>query len=258
MEFKNILLNIEDGLAHLIINRPDKFNALSRETISEMIVALQSIGKNPDARVLIIGSEGKHFCTGHDLKEMVDQETNEYRNIFDQCSVMMNLLHEMPQTVIARVQGIATAAGCQLVAACDMAVAEENARFGTPGVKIGLFCTTPMVPLVRAIGRKRAFEMLMTGREISAHLAMDWGLINSIAPLSELNAAAESLARNIAQASPLTTAIGKQAFYSQIDMTESQAYGLAKNVITMNLTTLDAQEGIKAFLEKRTPKWQGK
>ena len=255
---QNILVKEDGPITYLTLNRPDKINALSRSLIADTISALEHIGGNRQSRVVVLEAKGKHFCAGHDLSEMVNDDTMVYREIFGQCVKMMNLIHAIPQPVIARVQGVATAAGCQLVAACDLAVAEENARFATPGVQIGLFCVTPSVPLARAVGRKRALEMLLTGRWVTAREAADWGLVNRVVPGAELSEAVLELARSIAQASPLTVAIGKKAFYGQVDLAETQAYELAENVMVMNLTTLDAQEGIQAFLEKRAPVWKGK
>ncbi|MEW5721625.1 MAG: enoyl-CoA hydratase [Thermodesulfobacteriota bacterium] len=258
MEFNTIKLETEDGLASLVLNRPQKFNALSREMITEMTTALQDLAGDPAVRAVIVRAEGKHFCVGHDLGEMVDGDTAAYRDIFERCCRLMTLVHEVPQPVIAQVHGIATAAGCQLVAACDLAVAEEKALFATPGVRIGLFCSTPMVALYRAVGRKRALEMLLTGRNVTAAEAADWGLVNRVVPADRLVAETRELALAITQASPLTLEIGKQVFYAQVDQDEAQAYNIAKNAMGVNLTTHDAQEGIKAFLQKRQPVWQGR
>ena len=258
MSFSNILLERDNGLAYLVLNRPDKINALSRETIGEMILALEELRHDSGSRVIIIRGEGRHFCAGHDLEELVNEGTAAYRFIFDQCSRMMKLLHEVPQPVIAQVHGIATAAGCQLVAACDLAVAADDASFGTPGSKLGLFCSTPAVPLVRAVGRKRALEMLFTARMVPAVEAADWGLVNRVVPRDELEAQVRELAESIAQASPLTLDVGKQSFYAQVDLSEIEAYGQAQSVMAMGLTTEDAHEGITAFLEKRKPTWQGR
>jgi enoyl-CoA hydratase/carnithine racemase len=188
---------------------------------------------------------------------MMGRTVNDYRRIFDVCSELMQKIQSIPQPVIAQVQGIATAAGCQLVATCDLAVASEEAQFATPGVKIGLFCTTPMVALTRAVGRKRAMEMLMTGRMVDPHTAAEWGLINRAVPAAELAAETRKLACQVAEASNLTVAIGKQAFYSQIDLDQQKAYAYAKEVMTMNALAQDAQEGISAFLERRAASWQG-
>lgn len=255
---ENIYLQRDGAIVAIVLNRPDKINALSKATIREIIEALERIGPDETIQAVIIRAEGKHFCAGHDLSEMTERDTVDYRKLFNQCARMMMMLHDLPQPVIAQVHGIATAAGCQLVASCDLAIAEEGATFGTPGVKIGLFCSTPMVPLYRAVGRKRALEMLLTGRMISAAEAAEWGLINKSVPREDLASQTMELAKSIITASPLTIAIGKKAFYQQVDMTEPQAYGMAGETITMNLTTQDAQEGIGAFLEKRKPTWKGR
>jgi enoyl-CoA hydratase/carnithine racemase len=189
---------------------------------------------------------------------MVGGGVSEYKLIFDQCNRMMQMIHDIPQPVIAQVQGIATAAGCQLVAWCDLAVAEEGAKFATPGVKIGLFCTTPSVAVVRAIGRKAAMEMLLTGRFFPAHEARELGLINRVVPLEELETATEALANQIAEASRFVLSIGKRGFYAQVDQADTDAMDFAKQTMTMNLMAEDAQEGIQAFIEKRTPKWNNK
>jgi enoyl-CoA hydratase/carnithine racemase len=197
------------------------------------------------------------LCSGHDLSEMTGRNINEYRHIFDVCTRLMEKIQSIPQPVLAEVQGIATAAGCQLVASCDLAVASDQAAFATPGVKIGLFCTTPMVPLSRAIGRKRALEMLLTGDLVDAATAADWGLINRVVPAAALASETRKLAARIADASSLVIGIGKQAYYTQIDLDQSKAYAYAKEVMTMNSLAADAQEGISAFLEKRAACWTG-
>jgi len=209
-------------------------------------------------RAIVIAASGKVFSSGHDLSELVGRTVGDYRRIFDVCSVLMTKIQSVPQPVIAQVHGIATAAGCQLVATCDLAIASEEACFGTPGVKIGLFCTTPMVALSRAIGRKRAMEMLLTGRIIDARTAAEWGLVNRVVPAAQLAAETRRLACQIAAASSLTVEIGKQAFYTQIDLDQPKAYAYAKEVMTMNAVAQDAQEGISAFLDKRQPCWSGK
>ncbi|MFH1139282.1 MAG: enoyl-CoA hydratase [Pseudomonadota bacterium] len=257
-DYRNIYLENDGPLTYLALNRPDKMNALSEETIDEMTAALNSLAATPSVRVIIIRAEGRHFCAGHDLGEMTGREMVAYRAIFSKCTKMMTLLHQVPQPVIAQVHGVATAAGCQLVAACDLAAAEEGSRFGTPGVKIGLFCSTPMVPLFRAVGRKRALEMLLTGRLISAAEAADWGLINLAVPLDQLASRTREMALAIAEASTLTVAVGKKAFHDQADLAEAAAYALAENTMVMNLGAHDAGEGVTAFLEKRKPVWQGK
>jgi enoyl-CoA hydratase/carnithine racemase len=208
--------------------------------------------------VVILAGSGKVFSSGHDLSEMTGRTVAEYREIFDVCTGLMAKLQSIPQPVIAEVQGLATAAGCQLAATCDLAIASEEAAFATPGVRIGLFCTTPMVALSRSIGRKRALEMLLTGRLINARTAADWGLVNRVVPAAELQAETRRLAAEIAAASSYTVGLGKQAFYTQIDLDQPNAYGYAKEVMTKNSLAADAQEGITAFLGKRAPCWQGR
>jgi enoyl-CoA hydratase/carnithine racemase len=258
MEFKDILVENRGEISFITLNSPTTMNALSRNMIGEIIAALKTIGADACIKVVIFKANGKHFCSGHYLKEMIDGELPDYRFIFEQCSTMMELVHQTPQLVIAQVHGVATAAGCQLVATSDLAVAEEGARFGTPGVRIGLFCTTPMVALSRAVGRKRALEMLMTGRLISASEAESWGLVNKVVPHADLDKTVMEMAETIAQSSPLTLRIGKKAFYNQIELDEPRAYDYATEVITNNLIAEDAQAGIKAFLEKKKPTWKGR
>jgi enoyl-CoA hydratase/carnithine racemase len=224
----------------------------------EIIDALDHFSQRAETRAIILAAAGKVFCSGHDLSEMTGRDINEYRRIFDVCSQLMLKIQAIPQPVIAEVQGVATAAGCQLVAACDLAIAAEDAWFATPGVKIGLFCTTPMVALTRAIGRKRALHMLLTGDPVDARTAADWGLINQAVPAVDLAAATRKLAAKVAEASPLVVSIGKQAFYTQIDLDQPKAYAYAKEVMSMNALAADAQEGISAFLGKRAPCWTGK
>jgi enoyl-CoA hydratase/carnithine racemase len=224
----------------------------------ELNDALRALSAEPDVRAIVLAANGPAFSAGHDLRELVDGDINRYRAVFDLCTELMETIQAIPQPVIARVHRIATAAGCQLVATCDLAVAAEEATFGTPGVKIGLFCTTPMVALSRAIGRKRALQMLMTGKPISAETAADWGLVNTVVPADELESATRDLALSIASASSLTVALGKQAFYTQIDLDQPKAYAYAKEVMSMNAMAADAQEGMCAFLDKRQPAWVGK
>ena len=256
MAYEEILYSAKGPIGSITLNNPRKVNALSKKMIGEIIHALEEISADETIKVLIIRAAGNHFCAGHDLAEMVDEGVKEYKFIFDQCSKMMQMIHEIPQPVIAQVQGIATAAGCQLVAWCDLAVAEEGARFATPGVKIGLFCTTPMVAVTRAIGRKAALEMLLTGRYFPANEAKELGLINRVVSLKDLEAETEALANQIAEASRFVLAIGKQGFYAQADQPDSSAMHYAKHTITMNLGAEDAQGGIEAFLSKETPVWK--
>jgi enoyl-CoA hydratase/carnithine racemase len=256
--YENLLLDYEGDVAVVTLNRPAKRNALSLELMLELIQCLDEIESNKAASVVILAAAGKVFSSGHDLSEMVGRDVSAYREIFDVCSQLMLRLQSIPQPVIAEVQGTATAAGCQLVATCDLAIASDQATFATPGVRIGLFCTTPMVALSRAIGRKRALQLLLTGEPVSAQTAADWGLINSVVSADKLGEATRALASRIAQASPLTVHIGKQAYYEQIDLDQRRAYAYAKEVMTTNALAQDAQEGISAFLEKRTPCWSGK
>jgi enoyl-CoA hydratase/carnithine racemase len=258
MKFEAISVAQEGAAAVVTLNRPERRNALSLCMMRELIACFEEIGRNAGIRAVILAAAGKVFCSGHDLSEMTGRDINEYREIFDVCTELMTKIQAIPQPVIAEVQGIATAAGCQLVAACDLAVAAEESAFATPGVKIGLFCTTPMVALTRAIGRKRALEMLLTGELVDARTAADWGLVNQVVPAAELKAAARKMAAKIAEASSLVVALGKQAFYTQIDLDQPKAYAYAKEVMSMNALAADAQEGIGAFLGKRAACWQGK
>ena len=247
-----------ETIATITMNRPERRNALSLAMMAELMAALRAVSSRPQTRVVILAGNGPAFSAGHDLRELVDRDVVAYREIFDVCTQLMATVQTIPQPVIARVQGIATAAGCQLVATCDLAVAAEDARFATPGVKIGLFCTTPMVALTRAVGRKRALEMLLTGRPIDARTALEWGLVNRIVPAAQLEVTARQLAEQIASASALTVSIGKQAFYAQIDLGQPQAYAYAKEVMSLNALAADAQEGMTAFVEKRPPCWVGR
>jgi enoyl-CoA hydratase/carnithine racemase len=258
MEHENLVRSREGAIGIVTLNRPERRNALSLPLMLDLIRCLDDFGSDSGIRVVILAAAGKVFSSGHDLSEMAGRTVNDYRRIFDVCSELMQKIQSIPQPVIAQVQGIATAAGCQLAATCDLAVASEEAAFATPGVKIGLFCTTPMVALSRAVGRKRAMEMLLTGRMVDAHTAAEWGLINRAVPAAELTAETRKLAGHIAEASSLTVAIGKQAFYTQIDLDQPKAYAYAKEVMTMNALAQDAQEGIAAFLEKRAACWSGK
>ena len=246
-----------EGVARVTLDRPEKRNALSLELMDELTGVLQRLGARQDARAIVVEGAGVAFSAGHDLSEMVGRDLPFYQRLFDSCTELMETIHRVPQPVIAKVHGIATAAGCQLVAACDLAVAADDARFATPGVRIGLFCSTPMVPLSRAIGRKRALEMLLTGAPISAATALDWGLVNRVVPASDLDAAVDELVAAISSSSPLTLAIGKEAFYEQVELDEHRAYDLTKSVMAMNSMAADAQEGICAFLDKRPPTWTG-
>jgi enoyl-CoA hydratase/carnithine racemase len=254
-EFRTILVSEEPPAARITLNRPEKRNALSLELMEEVVAALQSQAASDDVRAIVIDGAGPAFSAGHDLSEMVGRDLPFYQRLFDVCTVLMETIQRVPQPVIAKVHGVATAAGCQLVAACDLAVAADDARFGTPGVKIGLFCSTPMVPLTRAIGRKRALEMLLTGEMVDAATALEWGLVNRVVPAEELDLAVADFVERIARSSPLTVGIGKEAFYGQVELDEHRAYDLTKTVMAMNALAGDAQEGMGAFLEKREPTW---
>jgi len=254
----NIQVGHEDSLAIVTLNRPERRNALSLELMLDLIAALDEIGRSRELRAVILAAAGKVFSSGHDLGQMTGRDINDYRRIFDVCTELMQKIQSIPQPVIAQVQGIATAAGCQLVAACDLAIAAEEAKFATPGVKIGLFCTTPMVALTRAIGRKRAMQMLLTGEFVDAATAADWGLVNQVVAATELPDATRRMAQKVVEASSLVVGLGKQAFYTQIDLDQPKAYAYAKEVMSMNALAADAQEGIGAFLGKRTPCWTGR
>ena len=245
------------GVVRLTLNRPEKRNALSQELLARLREAQEAIAKDPAARVVVLAARGPAFCAGHDLGEMVGCSEAAYRDLFALCSDVMQRFRRLPQPVIARVHGLATAAGCQLVAACDLAVAAEGAAFATPGVKIGLFCTTPMVPLVRAVPAKPALEMLLTGKPISAQRAYELGLVNRVVPAEQIDAAVQEYADAVLASSPLTVRLGKAAFYDQLALGEPAAYERATEVMTDNAIRRDAQEGMSAFLQKRRPTWTG-
>ncbi|WP_232314876.1 enoyl-CoA hydratase [Oceanibaculum pacificum] len=248
-----------NGIARLTLNRPQQRNALSVALMAALIDELAAIAADPSVKVVVLAANGTAFCAGHDLKEMRAHPGRPfYETLFRQCSALMQAIVRLPQPVIARVHGIATAAGCQLVASCDLAVAADSTRFATPGVNIGLFCSTPMVALSRNVNRKQAMEMLLLGEMIDAARAMDFGLINRAVPEAQLDPATEAMARAIAAKSPLTLKIGKEAFYRQVELDLDQAYDYASRVMTENMLARDAEEGIDAFLQKRAPVWQGR
>jgi enoyl-CoA hydratase/carnithine racemase len=224
--------------------------------MQEVIGALEAIPE--DAQAVVVAGDGPAFSAGHDLAEMLDRDEQFYDDLFEACTVMMETIHRIAPPVIARVHGPAFAAGCQLVASCDLAVAAESATFATPGVKIGLFCSTPMVPVSRAVGRKRAMEMLLTGEPISATTAAEWGLVNRVAPDADLDAALEDLIARITGSSRLVTELGKQAFYAQVELDERGAYDLTKAVMSSNARLDDAQEGMGAFVGRRKPAWSNR
>jgi enoyl-CoA hydratase/carnithine racemase len=256
----SVLLEKDPPIGWLTLNRPEIRNALSLEMIEAVLGALDKVAKDRQISILVIRGNGPGFSAGHDIREMTrkHESLSELREIFTECNKMMLKIHELPQPVIAQVHGIATAAGCQLVAACDLAIAETGARFATPGVKIGLFCTTPMIPLVRVVGRRRAMDMLLSGRFVSAEEALQFGLVNKVVSPERLAEETRNWAMELAKASPFVLSLGKNAFYSQVDLDERSAYEYAKEVITMNCMTEDAFEGMSAFIEKRPPVWGNK
>jgi enoyl-CoA hydratase/carnithine racemase len=252
-----VLTSVRDGIARLTLNRPRQFNAISMEVLVAMDQALTGIAADPAARVVVIEGNGAAFSGGHDLKEMMANRSEPFIGaLFEQCSRVMLMLQALPQPVIARVHGTATAAGCQLVAACDLAVASSEARFATSGINFGLFCATPGVPLSRNVSRKRAFEMLFTGEFIDAETAKDWGLVNSVVPAAELDGEVARLARLIVEKPRAVVAAGKALFYEQLEARLAQAYGEASKAITRNMLGEDAAEGVGAFIEKRKPSWR--
>jgi enoyl-CoA hydratase/carnithine racemase len=252
-----VLREVHDGIARITLNRPQQFNALSASVLDALAQALEELAADPAVRVVVIGAAGKAFCPGHDLKEMAASRTQEFvGSLFERCCRMMLGLTRMPQPVIARVHGIATAAGCQLVAACDLAVCADDARFATSGINYGLFCATPGVALARAIGRKRALEMLLTGEFIDARTALEWGLVNRAVPAAELDEAVGALAKTLLAKPPAALAQGKRFFYRQIEQGMEQAYQEAAAVITGQMLADEALEGVSAFIAKRKPRWQ--
>ena len=256
---KVLLRHNAKDIAWLTLNRPKAYNALSSDLMSELISSLNSIANERDTKVVVIKGAGKGFCAGHDLQEMkVNNNETFLENFFAQCCVLMQAIVNLPQPVIAQVHGTAAAAGCQLVASCDLAFADDNATFATPGVNIGLFCSTPMVAVSRKINRKKMMEMLLLGDKIDSRTAVEHGLINRSVPGKLLNEAVSEVANKIASKSPLTLKIGKEAFYKQLEMPLSEAYEYTSKVMIQNMQARDAEEGINAFIEKRLPVWTGK
>jgi enoyl-CoA hydratase/carnithine racemase len=255
-----VVSTVANGVATLTLNRPERFNPLSLQMIAAIQAELDAIASDPSVRVVILAAGGKGFSAGHDLKEMRAHTEDEswQQNLFDACSRMMIALTEIPQPVIARVHGIATAAGCQLVSMCDLAVAAETATFAMPGVNIGVFCSTPAVGVVRNIGRKRAMEMLLTGELIDAATALSWGLVNRVVPQDELDGEVGRFTDIILSRSSAAIRFGKQSFYRQIDNPLEAAYGVASKAMACNMLLEDAAEGIDAFLQKRPANWRGK
>jgi enoyl-CoA hydratase/carnithine racemase len=248
----------EARIATLTLDRPEKRNALSTELMERLTRTLRELGDRPDVGVIVLTANGRVFSAGHDIAEMVDRSLADYQRIFDTCTVLMETIQQIPLPVIAMVRGVATAAGCQLVAACDLAFAEDTASFGTTGIQIGLFCSTPSVAVSRNIGRKRAMQLLVTGERIDAQTAAEWGLINEAVPADALEARTREVACQILRWSPSVIGLGKQAFYSQIEMDQHRAYDHMKTVMSMNALDRDAHEGMRAFLEKRVPVWSGR
>jgi enoyl-CoA hydratase/carnithine racemase len=255
-EYRNLLVTADGPAARFVLNRPEKRNALSLELMDEVTTALRDVSSWPHTRVIVIEGAGSMFSAGHDLSEMIGRDEPFFHELFHRCTVMMETIRQLPQPVIAKVHGVATAAGCQLVAACDLAIAAEGTRFATPGVKIGLFCSSPMVPVSRAVGRKRAMQLLLTGEPIDAATALGWGLLNRVVPAEQLEEAVVELVEAIARSSSYTVATGKRAFYSQIDRAEHDAYEHCTAVMADNALAEDAQEGMTAFLQKRPAVWR--
>ncbi len=255
-----LLREDRDGIATLTLNRPEKFNALSHALLDALQAELDAIGEDRSVRVVVLAANGRAFCTGHDLKEMrADSAEATMRALFDKCGRMMQTLTRIPQPVIAKVHSIATAAGCQLVATCDLAIAAEEAKFATSGINLGLFCSTPMVALTRNVPRKVAMEMLLTGDFIDAEAAARHGLVNRAVPAHELDATVDALAAKIAGQPAVSIAMGKQLFYRQIEAAAAAAYDMASQTMACNMTTEDARDGIDAFIAKQPrPEWKGR
>ncbi len=255
-----ILLRRDDaGITTLTLHRPRQYNTLSQAMLTALQTSLDAIAADAAVRVVVIAGSGPAFCAGHDLKEMrAHTDKVFHKALFEQCSRVMLTINRLPQPVIARVHGIATAAGCQLVAACDLAVASDNARFATSGINVGLFCATPGVALSRNLNRKCALELLLTGDFVDAHTALEQGLLNRVVGPATLDATVSDLAAVICAKSPLAIGIGKQMFYRQLEMDMEAAYGYASEVMACNMDSADAREGIDAFIAKRKPVWQGK
>jgi enoyl-CoA hydratase/carnithine racemase len=255
-----LLLRQDDGgVVTLTLNRPAQFNSLSQALMGELQTELDRVAADASVRVVIMAGAGKAFCAGHDLKEMRSDPSKAFqKQLFRQCSKLMLTLVRLPQPVIARVHGIATAAGCQLVSMCDLAVASDNARFAVSGVNLGLFCSTPSVGLSRNLGRKQALEMLLTGDFIDAPTALARGLVNRVVPLEQLDAEIRKLVDSILAKTPVAIKLGKQTFYRQLEMGLENAYDLASETMACNMMAEDAQEGIDAFVAKRKPQWKGR
>jgi enoyl-CoA hydratase/carnithine racemase len=257
MAFDHLKTHVELPVGRLTLSRPERRNALSLDAMIEVESALLELSHHDGVEVIVIAAEGPAFSAGHDIGEMRDREPEFYDRLFGQCTRMMRTVRRIPQPVIAQVHGVATAAGCQLVASCDLVVAEEGTRFATPGVRIGLFCSTPLVPISRAIGQKRAMEMLLTGEPISVETAQDWGLVNRIAAPGELVSTVDRLIGEITRWDAKVIGIGKDAYYRQEGLEEAAAYEVTQPIMAANASSDEAQEGFAAFLEKRPPRWAG-
>lgn len=256
-EIPVLIIQIDDGIARLTLNRPTQYNALSKQLLTELQNTLDAVAANDQVRVVILNARGKAFCAGHDLKEIRSREDQTFHQaLFQQCSHMMQTITDMPQPVIAQVNGIATAAGCQLVAQCDLAIASEASRFAVSGINVGLFCATPAVPLSRNMHRKQALQMLLTGDFIDAATACKHGLINMVTSTDDLEAETQTLAKKIAAKSALAVKIGKHLFYQQLNLSLAKAYDTATTTMACNMDSDDAREGIDAFIQKRQPVWQ--
>jgi len=255
-----VLINkIENGIARITLNRPGQYNALSKQVLTELQASLDSIAADDSVNVVVIAANGKAFCAGHDLKEMRSSEEREFHQaLFQQCGKMMQTIAEMPQPVIAQINGIATAAGCQLVAQCDLAVASDVSRFAVSGINVGLFCSTPAVALSRNMHRKQAMQMLLTGDFIDAETAQQYGLINTVTTVEDVEKETQALAEKIAAKSPHSIKLGKRMFYKQLNMGLGEAYEFAGDTMACNMDSEDAREGIDAFIEKRKPTWRGR
>ena len=252
-----IEVRTDDGITFVRLARAARRNAMGLEFMQGLEATIDALATDSAVRVLVIEADGPAFSAGHDIGEMIDRDERYYIELFSRCSMLMHSLRRAPQPVIAKVDGIATAAGCQLVAGCDLAVASDRSKFATPGVRIGLFCSTPMVPISRAIGMKRALEMLLTGEAIDASTALAWGLVNRVVPADQLDATVVALAQQIMQFSAATIGLGKHAFYEQLGLDEAEAYSAMSSVMVDNALQPAAREGMHAFVEKRSPVWPG-
>ena len=258
MQESQLLRTDSDGVSVLTLNRPQSRNALCDSLIADLRAAVEDIGRDDSVRVVVLNASGPVFCAGHDLREMRTKSgLDDFRKLFRECAEMMTAIVRLPKPVVAEVRGMATAAGCQLAASCDLVYAGESAKFATPGVRIGLFCSTPMVALSRKVGNAAAMEMLLTGDPVDANRACQIGLANAVHPDDELSERVREVAEGVAAKSPLTVAIGKEAFYRQSEMSLDAAYEYAAEVMAKNMTARDAQEGVDAFLQKRPPVWRG-